>query len=103
MENLKSRLRKEKKKSIRLVSIDVSFSPRLSVPSHSHRKLNNIAFMEMNPFPMKLLWNRRAHHLERLKAELRELESIQKEFLTESMGHKDRDLDPAVGEDEEDL
>nr|XP_023668248.1 TBC1 domain family member 2A-like [Paramormyrops kingsleyae]XP_023668249.1 TBC1 domain family member 2A-like [Paramormyrops kingsleyae] len=69
------------------------------------RKLNNIAFVEMNPFPMKLLRNRRAHHLERLKAELKELERIQNEFLTESMEHKDRDLDPAVGEgeDEDDL
>lgn len=73
-----------------------------SVPSN--RKLTNIAFSDMNPFPMKLLKNRRALHLERLQGELRELEVQQREFVTESAERKDKDLDTIlVSEDDEDL
>ncbi|KAJ8385272.1 hypothetical protein AAFF_G00191490 [Aldrovandia affinis] len=57
------------------------------------RKLANIAFNDLNPFPMKLLRSRRALHLERLQAELSELERIQEEFVTESAERKDKDLD----------
>ncbi|XP_014054937.1 TBC1 domain family member 2A isoform X2 [Salmo salar] len=68
------------------------------------RKLTNIAFSDMNPFPMKLLKNRRALHLERLQGELRELEVQQREFVTESAERKDKDLDTIlVSEDDEDL
>uniref|UniRef100_A0A673WMC9 TBC1 domain family member 2 n=1 Tax=Salmo trutta TaxID=8032 RepID=A0A673WMC9_SALTR len=68
------------------------------------RKLTNIAFSDMNPFPMKLLKNRRALHLERLQGELRELEAQQREFVTESAERKDKDLDTIlVSEDDEDL
>lgn len=63
--------------------------PRLS----ACRKLANIAFNDMNPFPMKLLRSRRALHLERLQVELSELERIQEEFVTESAERKDKDLD----------
>ncbi|XP_035281400.1 TBC1 domain family member 2A [Anguilla anguilla] len=57
------------------------------------RKLTNIAFNEMNPFPMKQLRARRALHLERLQAELSELQRIQEEFVAESAERKDKDLD----------
>ncbi|KAG9345508.1 hypothetical protein JZ751_008652 [Albula glossodonta] len=57
------------------------------------RKLTNIAFNDMNPFPMKLLRSRRALHLERLQAELSELAKIQEEFVAESAERKDKDLD----------
>ncbi|XP_024238794.1 TBC1 domain family member 2A isoform X2 [Oncorhynchus tshawytscha] len=68
------------------------------------RKLTNIAFSDMNPFPMKLLKNRRVLHLERLQGELRELEAQQREFVTESAERKDKDLDTIlVSEDDEDL
>ncbi|KAM6923409.1 TBC1 domain family member 2A [Xenentodon cancila] len=67
------------------------------------RKLTSIAFSDMNPFPGRLLRNRRAMHLERLQGELRELEEQQKEFVTESAERKDKDLDMVVSEDEEDL
>lgn len=71
-----------------------------SVPSN--RKLTNIAFSDMNPFPMKLLRNRRALHLERLQGELRELEAQQREFVTESAQRKDLDT-ILVSEDDEEL
>ncbi|XP_041696444.2 TBC1 domain family member 2A-like [Coregonus clupeaformis] len=68
------------------------------------RKLTNIAFSDMNPFPMKLLRNRRALHLERLQGELKELEAQQREFVTESAERKDKDLDTIlVSEDDEEL
>ncbi|KAJ8262095.1 hypothetical protein GJAV_G00162120 [Gymnothorax javanicus] len=57
------------------------------------RKLTNIAFNEMNPFPMKLLRSRRAQHLEQLQAELSELQRIQAEFVVESTEREDKDLD----------
>uniref|UniRef100_A0A8C7U2C4 TBC1 domain family, member 2 n=1 Tax=Oncorhynchus mykiss TaxID=8022 RepID=A0A8C7U2C4_ONCMY len=66
------------------------------------RKLTNIAFSDMNPFPMKLLRNRRALHLERLQGELRELEAQQREFVTESAQRKDLDT-ILVSEDDEEL
>ncbi|XP_039614114.1 TBC1 domain family member 2A [Polypterus senegalus] len=66
------------------------------------RKLMNIAFNDMNPFPMKLLRNRRTYHLERLRVELAELERIQEEFTREQKECKDKDLDNAGSEDEED-
>ncbi|XP_024285188.2 TBC1 domain family member 2A isoform X1 [Oncorhynchus tshawytscha] len=65
------------------------------------RKLTNIAFSDMNPFPMKLLRNRRALHLERLQGELRELEAQQREFVTESAQRKDLDTILASEDDEE--
>nr|XP_006629824.2 PREDICTED: TBC1 domain family member 2A isoform X1 [Lepisosteus oculatus] len=67
------------------------------------RKLMNIAFYSMNPFPMKLLRSRRDFHKEKLQAELRELERIQKEFVTETVERKDKDLDVGMSEDDEDM
>uniref|UniRef100_A0A3P9B456 Uncharacterized protein n=1 Tax=Maylandia zebra TaxID=106582 RepID=A0A3P9B456_9CICH len=68
-----------------------------------YMKLTSIAFNDMNPFPSRLLRNRRVLHLERLQAELRELEEQQKEFITESVVRKDKELDVVVSEDDEDL
>ncbi|XP_032411122.1 TBC1 domain family member 2A isoform X2 [Xiphophorus hellerii] len=65
------------------------------------RKLAAIAFCDMNPFPRRLLRNRRALHLERLQGELQELEEQQKEFVTESAERKDKELDPASEDDDE--
>lgn len=67
------------------------------------RKLTNIAFNDMNPFPSRLLRNRRVLHLERLQAELRELEEQQKEFIAESVVRKDKELNVIMSEDDEDL
>ncbi|NXP97790.1 TBD2A protein, partial [Vidua macroura] len=47
------------------------------------RKLMNIAFNELNPFPMKLLRNRRSMHREELEAELCELEQIKAAYVKE--------------------
>ncbi|XP_011364549.1 TBC1 domain family member 2A isoform X3 [Pteropus vampyrus] len=44
-------------------------------------KLRNIAFNDMNPFPMKQLQQLRTVHRERLEAELRELEQFKAEYL----------------------
>lgn len=41
----------------------------------------NIAFNDMNPFPMKQLRQLRAAHRERLEAELRELELLKAQYL----------------------
>ncbi|XP_067454389.1 TBC1 domain family member 2A isoform X2 [Thunnus thynnus] len=67
------------------------------------RKLTSIAFTVMNPFPGRLLRNRRALHLERLQGELQELEEQQRDFVTESAERKDKDLDTMVSEDDEEL
>ncbi|XP_041042605.1 TBC1 domain family member 2A isoform X3 [Carcharodon carcharias] len=52
------------------------------------RKLMNIAFVEMNPFPLKLLQNRRTAHLEKLNAELSELERIREAYVKERVEQK---------------
>ncbi|XP_030223759.1 TBC1 domain family member 2A [Gadus morhua] len=65
------------------------------------RKLTSIAFTMMNPFPGRILRNRRAAHLERLQGEMRELEEQQKEFISECPVQKDKDLDTLLSEDEE--
>ncbi|XP_054649054.1 TBC1 domain family member 2A [Dunckerocampus dactyliophorus] len=67
------------------------------------RKLMGIAFGDMNPFPGRLLRNRRAFHLERLQAELRELEEQQRTFEAVSGERKDKELDNTASEDEEEL
>ncbi|XP_070769283.1 TBC1 domain family member 2A [Enoplosus armatus] len=67
------------------------------------RKLTSIAFSDMNPFPGRLLKNRRALHLERLQGELQELEEQQREFVTESAVRKDKELDTMVSEDDDEL
>lgn len=68
-----------------------------------HRKLTSIAFNDMNPLPMKLLRNRRAVHLEHLRAEIRELENLQKAYKAEHVRCKDKELDTLASEDEEEV
>lgn len=50
----------------------------------------NIAFMDMNPFPMRQIQNRRAFHLEKVRLELTELEAIRQTFLRERETSQDR-------------
>nr|XP_020664641.1 TBC1 domain family member 2A [Pogona vitticeps] len=64
------------------------------------RKLMNIAFSDMNPFPMKLLQNRRGEYRLKLEAELKELERIKAQYVRE---HVASQLDGAVSEDEEEM
>ncbi|NXA53099.1 TBD2A protein, partial [Nothocercus julius] len=47
------------------------------------RKLMNIAFNDLNPFPMKLLRNRRTMHREEMETELCELEQIKAAYVKE--------------------
>ncbi|NXS51867.1 TBD2A protein, partial [Brachypteracias leptosomus] len=47
------------------------------------RKLMNIAFNDLNPFPMKLLRNRRSMHREELEAEMCQLEQIKAAYVKE--------------------
>lgn len=61
----------------------------------------NIAFSDMNPFPMKLLQNRRGVHRLKLEAELRELERIKAQYVREQAEHMAGHLDGTVSEDEE--
>lgn len=75
-------------------SITLHFSFFLS------RKLINIAFMDMNPFPMRQIQNRRAFHLEKVRLELTELETIRQTFLRERETSRDRQS--FASDDEED-
>lgn len=72
------------------------------VPSALDRKLTSIAFWDLNPFRMKHVKNRRAVHLQRLQAELRELEKLQKEYSSENSQRKDNALDLIPSEDDDD-
>lgn len=56
----------------------------------SSRKLMSVAFVDMNPFPMRQIQNRRAFHLEKVRLELTELEAIRQTFLRERETSQDR-------------
>uniref|UniRef100_A0A3Q3LNK2 TBC1 domain family, member 2B n=2 Tax=Mastacembelus armatus TaxID=205130 RepID=A0A3Q3LNK2_9TELE len=64
------------------------------------RKLMSIAFVDMNPFPLRQIQNRRSFHLEKVRLELTELEAIRQTFLRE----RETSLDGRsfVSDDEED-
>ena len=64
------------------------------------RKLSSVAFVDMNPFPMRQIQNRRAFHLEKVRLELTELEAIRQTFLREREDRQDRHT--FVSDDEED-
>ncbi|MCJ8735770.1 hypothetical protein PDJAM_G00251390 [Pangasius djambal] len=66
------------------------------------RKLTSIAFLDLNPFRMKHVRNRRAVHLQRLQAELSELEKLQKEYSSENSQRKDNVLDLIPSEEDDD-
>ncbi|XP_065601694.1 TBC1 domain family member 2A [Cyrtonyx montezumae] len=65
------------------------------------RKLMNIAFNDLNPFPMKLLKNRRRIHREELKTELCELEQIKAAYVKGRAERGSRDLEEIISEEEE--
>ncbi|XP_010007759.1 PREDICTED: TBC1 domain family member 2A [Nestor notabilis] len=67
------------------------------------RKLMNIAFNDLNPFPMKLLRNRRSMHREELEAELCELEQIKAAYVKERAEQGPQDLKEVVSEEEEEI
>ncbi|XP_030621587.1 TBC1 domain family member 2B [Chanos chanos] len=64
------------------------------------RKLMSMAFVDMNPFPLRQIQNRRTFHLEKVRLELTELEAIRQTLLRE------RDTTPdgrtLISDDEED-
>ncbi|XP_072526914.1 TBC1 domain family member 2B [Salminus brasiliensis] len=64
------------------------------------RKLMNMAFVDMNPFPLRQILNRRTFHLEKVRLELTELEAIRQTFLRErETSQNGRTL---ISDDEED-
>ncbi|XP_041966504.1 TBC1 domain family member 2B [Alosa sapidissima] len=64
------------------------------------RKLMNMAFVDMNPFPLRQIQNRRTFHLEKVRLELTELEAIRQTFLRErENSQQGRDV---ISDDEED-
>uniref|UniRef100_H2RX65 TBC1 domain family member 2 n=1 Tax=Takifugu rubripes TaxID=31033 RepID=H2RX65_TAKRU len=67
------------------------------------RKLSNIAFSVMNPFPRRVLRSRRALHLEHLRAELQQLQRQQEALVKERAERKDKDLDTVASEDDGEL
>lgn len=60
----------------------------------------SMAFVDMNPFPLRQIQNRRTFHLEKVRLELTELEAIRQTFLRE----RDTTLDgrTLISDDEED-
>ncbi|KAI5100645.1 TBC1 domain family member 2A [Silurus meridionalis] len=66
------------------------------------RKLMSIAFLDLNPFRMKHVKNRRAVHMQRLQAELNELEKLQNEYSSENNQRKDNVFDLIPSEDDDD-
>ncbi|KAF3688800.1 TBC1 domain family member 2B [Channa argus] len=64
------------------------------------RKLMNMAFVDMNPFPLRQIQNRRSFHLEKVRLELTELEAIRQTFLRERETSQDRRS--FISDDEED-
>ncbi|KAL4641960.1 TBC1 domain family member 2B [Arapaima gigas] len=62
------------------------------------RKLMNMAFVDMNPFPLRQIQNRRTFHLEKVRLELTELEAIRQTFLRE----RETAPDSVISDDEED-
>lgn len=66
----------------------------------SSRKLMNIAFVDMNPFPMRQIQNRRSFHLEKVRLELTELEAIRQTFIRDR--ETNQDGRSFVSDDEED-
>uniref|UniRef100_A0A8C9U6S1 TBC1 domain family member 2B n=1 Tax=Scleropages formosus TaxID=113540 RepID=A0A8C9U6S1_SCLFO len=62
------------------------------------RKLMNMAFVDMNPFPLRQIQNRRTFHLEKVRLELTELEAIRQTFLRE----RETAPDNVISDDEED-
>ncbi|XP_010975770.1 TBC1 domain family member 2A isoform X1 [Camelus dromedarius] len=67
------------------------------------QKLMNIAFNDMNPFPMKQLWQLRTAHRERLEAELHELEQFKAEYLETRTCQGPAVPESCTSEDEGDL
>ena len=60
----------------------------------------NMAFVDMNPFPLRQIQNRRTFHLEKVRLELTELEAIRQTFLRERESTMDGRT--YISEDEED-
>ncbi|KAM9311820.1 TBC1 domain family member 2B [Gastrophryne carolinensis] len=54
------------------------------------RKLGNIAFVDMNPFPLRQIRNRRTYHLEKVRLELSELDAIRADFIRERETNTER-------------
>lgn len=67
------------------------------------RKLMNIAFNDLNPFPMKLLRNRRRIHRGELETELCELEQIKAAYVKGRAEQGSRGLEEVVSEEEEEI
>ncbi|XP_072003838.1 TBC1 domain family member 2B isoform X2 [Engystomops pustulosus] len=64
------------------------------------RKLSTVAFVDMNPFPLRQIRNRRTYHLEKVRLELSELDAIRADFIRErEINPERRDL---ISDDDED-
>ncbi|KAK6309454.1 hypothetical protein J4Q44_G00209170 [Coregonus suidteri] len=67
------------------------------------RKLMSMAFVDMNPFPLRQIQNRRTFHLEKVRLELTELDAIRQTFLRERETHTTApDARTLCSDDEED-
>ncbi|XP_058027091.1 TBC1 domain family member 2A isoform X2 [Ahaetulla prasina] len=78
-------------------------NPTIGYCQGLNRKLMSIAFGDMNPFPMKLLQNRREVHRLKVEAELRELEQLKAQYVKEQAEHAASQLDGPASEEEEEM
>lgn len=60
----------------------------------------NMAFVGMNPFPLRQIQSRRTFHLEKVRLELTELEAIRQTFLRE---RETQDGKILLSDDDEDI
>ncbi|XP_032809225.1 TBC1 domain family member 2B-like isoform X2 [Petromyzon marinus] len=68
---------------------------------HDYRQLATIAFVDMNPFPMRYINQKRVQHRDRVRAELSELERVRLEFVRhrQNIGVEEKSF---LSEEEED-
>ncbi|XP_070195586.1 TBC1 domain family member 2B-like [Littorina saxatilis] len=73
------------------------------------KKITHIAFHELNPFPMRTVASKRAHHIQMVMEELRELDAIRQDFQSshspggrEGYNFSDDDLNDTRDEDDDD-
>ncbi|KAL0968912.1 hypothetical protein UPYG_G00273610 [Umbra pygmaea] len=66
------------------------------------RKLMSLAFVGMNPFPLRQIQNRRTFHLEKVRLELSELDTIRQTFLRQRETHSTAPDARTLGSDDDD-
>jgi len=67
------------------------------------KNLTQIAFYELNPFPQRMITNKREHHQKVLKAQMESLEVIRRDYRKNSMNNGNATSPCYVQSDEEEV